>query len=132
MDIKEAEQIAKWLNTELKVIDGAQHTFGASQPWEKNVLPEELNTVCKLTLDFFLAPQKPDKNNEALEKPGVLTEIAKLVKSENDIRDIEFHWYHQGQLLRDAGCAVDPAKRYQQDADDAGWRDRADCSAAAG
>jgi pimeloyl-ACP methyl ester carboxylesterase len=90
VDVKEGRQIAKWLKTDLKVVDGAQHTFGSSQPWEKNVLPEELNTVCKLTLDFFLAQEKPDKNNEDLEKPGVLSEIAKLVKSENDIRDIEF------------------------------------------
>ena len=41
---------------------------------------------------LYLTTPKPDKNNEALKKPGVLTEIAKLVKSENDIRDIEFHF----------------------------------------
>ena len=65
VDIKEAEQIAKWLNTEPKVIDGAQHTFGASQPWNKDQLPKELNNVCRLTLDFFLAPKKPKKDNKA-------------------------------------------------------------------
>ena len=92
VDIKEAEQIAKWLNTEPKVIDGAQHTFGASQPWNKDQLPKELNNVCKLTLDFFLAPDEPNKNNKAQQKPGVLDEITKLVKSENDIRDIEFQF----------------------------------------
>lgn len=92
VDIKEGHRIAKWLKTELKVINDTQHTFGASQPWEKNEMPEKLNDVCKLTLEFFLEPEKAIEKDIYMEKPGVLSEIAKLVKSDNDVRDIEFQF----------------------------------------
>ncbi|MDG1148028.1 MAG: prolyl oligopeptidase family serine peptidase [Crocinitomicaceae bacterium] len=51
--IDEGQKVAKWLNTNIIQIKGAQHTFGSSHPWESNILPKHLLEVCKTTLDFF-------------------------------------------------------------------------------
>ena len=45
-----------------------------------------------LELEFFLEPEKAIEKDIYMEKPGVLSEIAKLVKSDNDVRDIEFQF----------------------------------------
>lgn len=49
----EGETIAKWLNQELIVIQGQQHTFGSSQPWKEKELPLGLKEVCAIILHFF-------------------------------------------------------------------------------
>lgn len=51
--INEGEQICSWLNQELVTISNANHTFGASQPWNSNEMPNALKIVCQKTLDFF-------------------------------------------------------------------------------
>ena len=53
VDIEEGREIATWLKTRLFEIEEANHTFGASQPWELNEMPEHLQKVCNLTLGFF-------------------------------------------------------------------------------
>jgi pimeloyl-ACP methyl ester carboxylesterase len=56
--IDEAENLHLWNpNSELQIIDGADHVFGASHPWEKEGLPNHLNEVVKMSLDFL-------KNNQ--------------------------------------------------------------------
>lgn len=49
----EGHSIAAWLNVDLKIIQGANHTFGSSQPWQGSSLPVALQTVCEKTLRFF-------------------------------------------------------------------------------
>ncbi|KJD36605.1 alpha/beta hydrolase [Tamlana sedimentorum] len=51
--IEEAFSLKEWCNhSELKIIDKANHVFGASHPWEKTELPKEFNEVVTLVLDF--------------------------------------------------------------------------------
>jgi len=53
VSIAEGEALAAWCQTTLHVIPGADHVFGASNPWEKPNLPEHLLAVCEQTLNFF-------------------------------------------------------------------------------
>jgi len=53
VSITESERIATWTNTELHIIHGADHVYGASQPWLKDVLPEKLEEVCGYMLEFL-------------------------------------------------------------------------------
>ena len=54
----EAEHLHLWNpHSELQIIDGADHVFGASHPWKKKGLPNHLNEVVKMGLDFL-------KNNQ--------------------------------------------------------------------
>ncbi|MCB9224101.1 MAG: alpha/beta hydrolase [Crocinitomicaceae bacterium] len=53
VSITEGFQITEWTNTEVKVIKGADHTFGSKQPWESNELPEEMDDVVEACLLFF-------------------------------------------------------------------------------
>lgn len=53
VDIEEGRQISQWVKTRLFEIEEANHTFGSSQPWESDELPEHLKKVCDLTLGFF-------------------------------------------------------------------------------
>lgn len=53
VDLEEGRQIASWLNTRLFEIEEANHTFGATQPWESDKLPEHLHKVCIITHGFF-------------------------------------------------------------------------------
>jgi pimeloyl-ACP methyl ester carboxylesterase len=52
--LPEGEALSGWLNSELVVIKGADHTFCSAQPWKNSELPNELLEVCELTADFFL------------------------------------------------------------------------------
>ncbi len=54
VDIEESRNIASWLKTRLFEIEDAEHTFGASQPWNENEMPEHLQKVCEITCGFFL------------------------------------------------------------------------------
>ena len=43
-----------WLQTNLKVIKGADHVFGAQHPWGHNEIPDLLMELCELSLKFIL------------------------------------------------------------------------------
>lgn len=52
--IEEAENLHKWNpNSKLEIIEGANHVFGASHPWEENHLPVPLEKVI-LVIHIFL------------------------------------------------------------------------------
>ena len=53
VDISECYALSKVLEREPVIIQGADHTFGSSQPWGKPDLPAPLATLCKITADFF-------------------------------------------------------------------------------
>lgn len=53
VSINEGESLAKWTKTKLEVIKGANHTFGASQPWNKKTLPSDLELCCMRTETFL-------------------------------------------------------------------------------
>ena len=51
---KEAALLHEWAkNSELEMIENANHTFGAKEPWEGNVLPEDLNTATSQIIAFI-------------------------------------------------------------------------------
>lgn len=51
--IAEGEALAAWLKTNLQVIRGADHVFGAQHPWKQNEMPNSLIELCKLSLQFI-------------------------------------------------------------------------------
>ena len=51
--ISEGEQIAEWLKTDLMTITKTDHVFGATHPWEKDILPEKLIEVCERIYGFL-------------------------------------------------------------------------------
>ena len=52
----EAQSLKSWNDTAaLRIIAGANHTFGSSQPWNENTLPKHLKTAVEETLDFIRA-----------------------------------------------------------------------------
>ena len=53
VSISEGQSIAEWTDTEVKVIKGADHTFGTKQPWESNDLTEEMEEVIQACSEFF-------------------------------------------------------------------------------
>ncbi len=51
---KEAALLHEWAkNSELKMIENANHTFGAKEPWQENELPEDLETAAFSMIDFL-------------------------------------------------------------------------------
>lgn len=54
VSVKEAKAIHSWnTNSKLTIIDGADHVFGASHPWEKNTLPSNLKIAVEIAMDFL-------------------------------------------------------------------------------
>ncbi|MDO5979105.1 alpha/beta hydrolase family protein [Flavivirga spongiicola] len=52
--IEEAENLHKWNpNSQLEIIEGANHVFGASHPWEENNLPVHLEKAVQVILSFL-------------------------------------------------------------------------------
>ncbi len=52
--LDEAKKLHTWhAESQLEIIDGANHTFGSSQPWNKTSLPAHLQVVCKQSLRFI-------------------------------------------------------------------------------
>ena len=49
----EGQDIAAWTGRELTIIRGADHTFGSSQPWNREILPAKLSEACEKILDFL-------------------------------------------------------------------------------
>lgn len=50
---EEAENLANWTETEPIFIEGTQHTFGSSHPWNTSEMPDALQEACNKTLTFF-------------------------------------------------------------------------------
>ena len=49
-----SKKLHEWIgNSELKIIENANHTFGAKEPWEETSLPKELNTAVEYCIDFL-------------------------------------------------------------------------------
>jgi len=53
VSISEGISLAEWSNTKLKIIKGADHTFGSEQPWNENKLPEDLQLATDAAISFF-------------------------------------------------------------------------------
>jgi pimeloyl-ACP methyl ester carboxylesterase len=51
--ISEGEKIAKWAKIELHIIPNTQHTFDSSHPWKADKMPDNMEKVCKIALNFF-------------------------------------------------------------------------------
>lgn len=52
--VSTVKEIQSWNpNTKIEIIEGAGHTFGGAHPFEGTELPEDLNKVVELTVDFF-------------------------------------------------------------------------------
>ncbi len=54
VSINEAENLHKWNpNSELVIIEGADHVFGTKHPWEKSELSKELEMVIQSVISFI-------------------------------------------------------------------------------
>ena len=53
VSISEGIKLAEWTNSELAIVKGADHTFGAQEPWIYDVLPEDLKEAINRTLAFL-------------------------------------------------------------------------------
>lgn len=54
VSIQEAYDIKSWRSTtELRILRGAGHTFGASHPWDKDYLPKDLQQVVECAVNFY-------------------------------------------------------------------------------
>jgi pimeloyl-ACP methyl ester carboxylesterase len=53
VSIEEGEAIAAWTNQPLEIIEGANHTFGASHPFQEQTLPVELQVCCEKIVEFI-------------------------------------------------------------------------------
>lgn len=54
VSIEEAKQLHKWNpRSELGIVKGANHVFGASHPWNNNFLPDHLHVVIKNIIAFL-------------------------------------------------------------------------------
>jgi pimeloyl-ACP methyl ester carboxylesterase len=51
--IEEGRKLANWLHGDFIEIKEANHTFGASHPWNSNEMPEHLIEVCQSILNFL-------------------------------------------------------------------------------
>lgn len=55
VDKENAVLIHSWAeNTELFLVEEANHIFGASHPWEKNELPEQFRQIVEKSADFLI------------------------------------------------------------------------------
>ncbi|GGG53065.1 alpha/beta hydrolase family protein [Epilithonimonas arachidiradicis] len=52
--LNHSEDLHHWTkDSQLKIIDKANHTFGAKEPWEDDSLPKELDEAVKTCIDFL-------------------------------------------------------------------------------
>ena len=52
---KNGESLFSWnKNNEIFRVAGGDHTFSSKHPWNSKVLPNELKTVVKKTIDFII------------------------------------------------------------------------------
>lgn len=56
--IKEACNLHKWNpKSQLEIIDGADHVFGAKHPWAENYIPHQLNEAIQIMVNFISASE---------------------------------------------------------------------------
>jgi len=54
VSIEEAKNLHKWHpKSQMEIIEGANHVFGAEHPWQKETMPEDLAEVVRLTVAFL-------------------------------------------------------------------------------
>lgn len=54
VESKHSENLHHWTkDSQFKIIENANHTFGAKEPWEETFLPKELNTALEYCIDFL-------------------------------------------------------------------------------
>ncbi|WP_312194884.1 alpha/beta hydrolase family protein [Epilithonimonas vandammei] len=54
VESKHSENLHHWTkDSQFKIIENANHTFGAREPWEETSLPKELNTAVEYCIDFL-------------------------------------------------------------------------------
>jgi pimeloyl-ACP methyl ester carboxylesterase len=53
ISISEGQNMAIWTNTQVKIVKGAGHTFGAVQPWTDSELPDDLKRAAEFAFEFF-------------------------------------------------------------------------------
>lgn len=52
--MEEAKRLHEWNpKSELQIIDGANHVFGASHPWQKDALPKHLKTAINFIVSYL-------------------------------------------------------------------------------
>lgn len=55
VSVKESHALHNWnLNSQLEVIPGADHVFGAAHPWKEDQLPKDLQKAVALTIQFLI------------------------------------------------------------------------------
>jgi uncharacterized protein len=55
VSISEGQAMAKWTQTELKIIKGADHSFGTFQPFTEDRLPEDMEKALQVMVSFLQA-----------------------------------------------------------------------------
>ena len=53
VSIDEGYELASFCGTDLKIIEGADHTFGAAHPWHEEKMPDHLLQVCQSIHKFI-------------------------------------------------------------------------------
>ncbi len=53
VSVSEGLNIARWTDTRLEIIKGAEHTFQTKHPWDLETLPDDMQQVLDKTLAFF-------------------------------------------------------------------------------
>jgi len=54
VSLEEAQNLNAWFpKSQLEIIDGANHTFGSSQPWSEQTLPSHLSLAVERSLHFL-------------------------------------------------------------------------------
>ncbi|WP_312764791.1 alpha/beta fold hydrolase [Epilithonimonas sp.] len=52
--LNHSENLHRWTkDSQLKIIENANHTFGAKEPWENDYLPKELDEAVEICIDFL-------------------------------------------------------------------------------
>lgn len=53
--VDEAKELHQWnLNSQLEIIEGANHVFGAKHPWEESILPNHLKETIDKSISFLM------------------------------------------------------------------------------
>lgn len=102
----EGKEIASWLGTNLISIPNTNHTFNSSEPWKKSTLPTEMKLVCEIIHGFLL---QNTKENAEEEKRSILSDLVKMAKSDNSLREEEFSFLFQ--LARQIGVSQEDFKQ---------------------
>jgi pimeloyl-ACP methyl ester carboxylesterase len=54
VQLNHSENLHHWTKgSQLKIIDNANHTFGAKEPWENHSLPKELHEAVETCINFL-------------------------------------------------------------------------------